>query len=149
MRIYSYKAINDRGVKVSGTIETDSRASAEQMLVARGLIPSSVSDQKAASPLTPVVIFLNRFRTVKPSELILFTKQFRTMIRAGVPMMTLLHTLETQTEDHVLKKVLVTVIQDISEGASLHVAFGKHPRVFSPLYCSMERAGESSGALTG
>ena len=147
MPIYSYKAINERGIRVSGTIETDSQTTAEQILVGRGLIPSKVSDQKAANPLTPVITFLNRFRTVKPRELILFTKQFRTMIRAGVPMMTLLNTLETQTEDHVLKEILVTVIQDISEGASLHAAFGKHPRVFSPLYCSMVRAGESSGAL--
>ena len=113
----------------------------------RGLIPSAVSDQKSADPLAALSTFLNRFRAVKPRELILFTKQFRTMVRAGVPMMTLLHTLETQTEDPVLRRILTTMIQDVSEGASLHAAFGKHPRVFSPLYCSMIRAGESSGAL--
>jgi type II secretory pathway component PulF len=148
MPIYSYKAINERGAKVAGTVEAESVSAAEQVLVGRGLIPSAVSDQKSADPLAALNTFLNRFRTVKPRELILFTKQFRTMVRAGVPMMTLLHTLETQTEDQVLKRILSAIIQDISEGASLHAAFGKYPRVFPPLYCSMIRAGESSGALS-
>ncbi len=147
MAIFSYKAINELGVKVTGTIETDSAATAEQILVGRGLIPSKVSDRNTANPLAPVLAFLGRFRSVKPQELILFTKQFRTMIRAGVPMMTLLHTLETQSEDPLLNKIIIAMIQDISEGASLHDAFQKHPRVFSDLYCSMVRAGEASGAL--
>ncbi len=147
MPIYSYRAINELGAKVTGTIETESAASAEQILVGRGLIPSRVSDQKTANPLAPVLAFLGRFRSVDSQELILFTKQFRTMIRAGVPMMTLLHTLENQTEDPLLYKVVISMIQDISEGASLHDAFQKHPQVFPNLYCSMIRAGEASGAL--
>jgi len=147
MPIFLYKAINERGVKVTGTIETDSAATAEQILVGRGLIPSKVSDRNSANPLVPVLALLDRFRSVNPQELILFTKQFRTMIRAGVPMMTLLHTLETQSEDPLLNKIIIAMIQDISEGASLHDAFRKHPRVFSDLYCSMVRAGEASGAL--
>ncbi len=147
MPIYSYKAVNEQGAKVMGTIETESAATAEQILVGRGLIPFKVSDHKAANPLAPLFTFLGRLRSVKPQELILFTKQFRTLIRAGVPMMTLLHTLETQTEDPLLSKITITMIQDISEGASLHDAFQKHPRVFPNLYCSMVRAGEASGAL--
>ena len=147
MPTFAYKAINERGAKVSGTVEAESISAAEQVIVGRGLIPSTVSDQKSADPLAALSAFLNRFRTVKTRELILFTKQFRTMVRAGVPMMTLMHTLETQTEDPVLRRILTPIIQDISEGASLHAAFGKHPRIFPPLYCSMLRAGESSGAL--
>ena len=147
MPIYSYKAINEQGAKVAGTIETESAAAAEQILVGRGLIPSKVSDLKTANPLSPVMAFIGRLRSVKPQELILFTKQFRTLIRAGVPMMTLLHTLENQTEDPLLNKIIIAMMQDISEGASLHDAFQKYPRVFPNLYCSMVRAGEASGAL--
>jgi type IV pilus assembly protein PilC len=62
-------------------------------------------------------------------------------------MMSLLKVLEEQTEHPKLRKVLHTIHQDIKEGYSLYDAFRKHPKVFSPLYCNMLRAGEASGAL--
>ena len=147
MPIYSYKAVNESGATVTGTIEAESTDSAAGTLVSRGLIPSKVTDQETGNPFARLATYAERFRTVKPQELILFTKQFRTMIRAGVPMMTLLQTLETQTTDPLLKKITVSMSQDVSEGASLYDAFRKHPRIFSPLFCSMVRAGEASGAL--
>jgi len=147
MPIYSYKAINESGVTVTGTIEAESADVATGTLVNRGLIPSKVTDQKTSNPFARFSSYVERFRSVKAQELILFTKQFRTMIRAGVPMMTLLQTLETQTTDPMLKKTTVAMSQDVSEGASLYDAFRKHPRIFSPLFCSMVRAGEASGAL--
>lgn len=147
MPIYAYKAINESGATITGTIEADSVDTATGILVNRGLIPSKVADQKASHPLSSLISFFERFRSVKPRELILFTKQFRTMVRAGVPMMTLLHTLETQTEDPILKSIIVSITQDVSEGSSLHDAFRRYPRIFSQLYRSMVRAGEASGAL--
>jgi type II secretory pathway component PulF len=62
-------------------------------------------------------------------------------------MLTLLHTLEVQADDPRLKKIVIAMSHDVTQGASLHEAFRRHPRVFSPLYCSMVRAGEASGAL--
>ena len=147
MPIYHYKAINESGATVTGTIEAESADTATGTLVSRGLIPSKVTDQKTGNPFAQISTFLTRFQSVKAQELILFTKQFRTMIRAGVPMMTLLQTLQTQTDDTILKKITVSMTQDVSEGASLHDAFCRHPRIFSPLFCSMVRAGEASGAL--
>lgn len=147
MPVYAYQAINESGVSVSGTIEAETVESATTMLVGRGLIPSKVTAQKTAQSFAALSRVLERLRPIKTMELILFTKQFRTMIRAGVPMMILLQTLETQTEDNHLKQIIVTMRQEISEGASLYDAFRRHPRVFSPLYCSMVRAGEASGAL--
>ena len=147
MPIYSYKAINETGATVAGTIEAETQDAAAQTLVTRGLIPSSVTDHTASHPVSSLKSRLDRFRSVKPRELILFTKQFRTMIRAGVPMMVLLQTLETQTEDPQLRKIITVMTQDISEGAGLFEAFRRHPRIFPPLYCSMVRAGEASGAL--
>ena len=147
MPVYAYQAINESGVSVSGTIEADTVEAATSTLVGRGLIPSKVTAQTTAKSFAALSRILQRLRPVKTMELILFTKQFRTMIRAGVPMMILLQTLETQTEDKQLKQIIVTMRQEISEGASLYDAFRRHPRVFSPLYCSMVRAGEASGAL--
>jgi type II secretory pathway component PulF len=147
MPIYSYQAINESGVKIKGTIEADSMDSANSALVARGLIPSKVSVRVGLGQFAIMVKLLDRLLPIKAPELILFTKQFRTMIRAGVPMIVLLQTLETQTEDDRLKRIVSEIKQDISEGSSLYDAFRKFPRVFSPLYCSMIHAGEASGAL--
>jgi type IV pilus assembly protein PilC len=147
MPVYAYQAINEIGVSVTGTIEADTVETATSTLVDRGLIPSKVTAQKAAQSFAALARVLERLRPIKTMDLVLFTKQFRTMIRAGVPMMILLQTLETQTEDNQLKRIIVTMRQEISEGASLYDAFRRHPRVFSPLYCSMVRAGEASGAL--
>jgi type II secretory pathway component PulF len=148
MPTYKYKAINDSGLAVSGTIEADTRDSATSTLAARGLIPTKVisraSDSSRALNLQSI---MDRLSPVKSAELILFTKQFRTMTRAGVPMMGLLQVLENQTENQRFKRIIISIRQDISEGASLCDAFRRHPRVFSPLYCSMVRAGEASGAL--
>jgi type II secretory pathway component PulF len=143
---FSYQAINENGVSVTGRIEAESEESAIRMLVSQGLIPSKVTSKAGGRALAWADLWA-RLNPIKPPELILFTTQFRTMIRAGVPMLTLLHTLETQTENPHLKRIVVQLRQDIREGASLHEAFRKHPRVFSPLFCSMVRAGEASGKL--
>jgi type IV pilus assembly protein PilC len=90
---------------------------------------------------------MDRLSPVKTAELIMFTKQFKTLTRAGVPMLDMLQVLETQTENARFKRIIAMVRQDISEGASLYDAFCRHPGVFSQLYCSMVRAGEASGAL--
>ena len=148
MPTYSYQAINESGVSLTGTIDAETLDDVTSTLVARGLIPSKVRLQKAAWPRQTITMLLEQLRPVRILDLILFTKQFRTMIRAGVPMLSLLQTLETQTEDLRLKKIIVGMSQEIQEGSSLYDAFRKHPRVFSPLYCSMVRAGEASGALS-
>ncbi len=144
---YSYEAINESGVSVTGSIDAESIDTAKNLLSSRGLIPAKVTIQTTAHASTPVATFMDRLIPIKMTELILFTKQFRTMLRAGVPMMTLLRTLETQTEDMRLRRIVTTISQDVSSGSSLYDAFRKYPRTFPPLYCSMVRAGEASGAL--
>jgi type IV pilus assembly protein PilC len=147
MQTFSYRAINERGTTISGTMEAESMDNATTMLVDNGLIPTKVQVLSATRP-TALLAFLTKWiQPVRMLELILFTKQFRTMIRAGIPVMQLLQSLETQTEDPALKKIIIGMSHDISQGSTLHDALAKHPRVFSPLYCSMIRAGEASGAL--
>lgn len=98
---------------------------------------SGFSFDKLKESLTPV----------KTAELIIFTKQFKTMLRAGVAIVNLLEILEKQAENIKLKRVIRTMAEDLKEGSSLYDAFNKHPSVFSPLYCGMVKAGEASGAL--
>ena len=144
---YNYQAITESGESTKGSLEADSVEAANSILASRGLIPTKVREERAAVRSDQGTSVMDLLAKVRAPELILFTKQFKTLIRAGVPMITILQVLEDQTENPKLRKILGVIHQDIREGASLYDAFGRHNRVFSPLYCSMLRAGESSGAL--
>jgi type IV pilus assembly protein PilC len=144
---FSYQAITETGASTSGEIEAESLESANSMLAARGYIPTRVKAEQPALSGLQMSKIREQLSPVKAPELILFTKQFKTMINAGVSMMNMLEILEEQTENPKLQNILSKMHQDIKEGASLYDAFVKHPKVFSPLYCSMIQAGEASGAL--
>jgi len=147
MPTYSYQAINESGSVISGEIEADSTEMANNILSARGYLPSRVAEKGQVVSSAFVRRLKERITTIKTPELILFTKQFKTLIRAGVPILKIFKVIENQTENAALKEIILSVSQDVEEGASLHDAFRKHPKAFSPLYCSMLRAGEASGAL--
>ena len=147
MPTFHYQAISETGAASKGEIEAESVDAASTALAARGLIPTQVRSAHGASSAQQPSALSNFFSPVKTTELILFTKQFKTLIRSGVPMLTILQVLEEQTENKRLQKILATVHQSIRDGANLYDAFRRHPQVFSPLYCSMLKAGESAGAL--
>jgi len=146
---YSYQAINEIGKNVNGTLEAESMDVANSIILARGLIPSKLSPVK----ITNVDDWWSRIKsltdTVKVMDLIIFTKQFRSMLGAGVPILRLLQILELQTESKGLKEAITKIIQDIRQGSSISEAFEKYPKIFSPLYCSMLKAGEISGNVPG
>lgn len=144
---FTYDAINETGNTISDRLDADSLENANSILASRGLIPTRINEERAGLGKVEFAGIMESFTSIKAAELILFTKQFNTMIRAGVSMMRLFEVLVDQTENTKLKRVLSSMHQDIKEGASLHEAFSKYPRVFSSLYCSMIRAGETSGAL--
>lgn len=147
MAKFSYHAITDSGTTASGEIEADSVEKAGSLLTAQGFIPTKLSEKKSAVSGAQLRRFLDFFSPVKAPELILFTRQFNTLISAGVPMLTLLAVLQEQTEHPRLRRILGAIHLDIKEGASLYESFSRHPNVFSPLYCDMLRAGEASGSL--
>lgn len=147
MTKFSYKAINESANTVSGVIEADSLEMATDILTERGYIPSKVTEKRETSRGFTWSNINESITPIKAPDLILFTKQFRTMIQAGVPILSLLQVLENQTENLKLKKIIAAMTLDIKGGSSLYDAFRKHPATFSSFYCSMVRAGESSGEL--
>ena len=144
MPTFHYQAISDTGAASKGEIEAESVQAASAALASRGLIPMQV---RGAAPALKKPGFSSFLAPVKTTELILFTKQFKTLIRSGVPMLTLLQVLQEQSENKHLQAILAAIHQNIRDGANLYDAFRQHPQVFSPLYCSMLKAGESAGAL--
>jgi type IV pilus assembly protein PilC len=149
MANFSYQAINESGTNVKGSIEADSVGMAENLLLSKGYIPSRVvaasgGAATGGSFLTKIKESLSR---VKIGDLILFTKQFRSMMQAGVPILRLLQVLDNQTQNKILKGAVGMLSQDIRAGATLYEAMKKHPTLFSPLYLSMVHAGEISGTV--
>ena len=144
---FSYKAINESGNTLSGVIEADSPEMATNILFERGHIPSGVTEETPGPGWSTWSSIQEKLSSVKAPDLIIFTKQFRTMVRAGVSIVTLLQVLQNQTENLKLRRIIGSISTDIKEGSSLYDSFRKYPRVFSTLYCSLLRAGESSGAL--
>src|SRR5215218_4254977 len=92
---------------------------------------------------------LEPFKKVKLGDLVVFTRQFATMINAGLPIVRALYILSEQTENPKLKDVVVLVRKDVEAGLALSEALDKHPKVFNRLYVEMVRAGEIGGMLDG
>lgn len=142
---YSYQALNDEGNTISGTLNAVSKDAANNTLLNMGFLPYKIKKINTLS-FSWLGIF-NKFNPVNFRDLIIFTKQFKTLVNAGVSMMEIWQIMESQTEDKKLKTIIQSISKEIKEGSSLYNAFKKHPQTFSVLYCSIIQAGESSGAL--
>ena len=148
MSNFSYKAINQKGSSVSGVVEAESIEAVENLLNEQGFIPSAVTEESSSASGGLLTRIQTKLVSVKTEELILFTKQFKTMLVAGLSILKVLEVLENQTQNLKLKSAIASMAVEIREGFSLNEVFGKHPGIFSPLYISMIKAGEASGTLT-
>ena len=153
MPVYAYKAIDSDGKTITGTIDSASQDAAQGALASQGLIPLSVSASrgravaKAGGGGGQGNFAARYFKTVKTMEIIMFTKQMRTMLRAGIPITKVFSILQLQSENPTLSHALGVMGKDIQEGTNLLSAFKKHPSIFSKLYCGLINAGEASGTL--
>jgi type IV pilus assembly protein PilC len=147
MSLFRYNAVTRNGRPVSGSIDADTVEEAGQLLLGRGLTPIQLEPAQSLMRLPSLAQLRAAVRAIKPRDLILFTKQFSTMLRAGMPVLRLLQVLEEQTENQRLRRITRDILERVQRGESLHAAFGAHPKVFSPLYANMINAGETSGAL--
>ncbi|HAL92101.1 MAG TPA: type II secretion system F family protein [Verrucomicrobia bacterium] len=147
MSSYRYEAVDTGGKTVSGVIEAESMDHANDLLSARGFTPMSMRDETAAPASRRWEKLSLMFNTVHPEELILFTKQLATMLKAGIPVLRVVDILENQSENPRLKGIARQIGLDIRSGSTLSRSLRRHPDVFSQLYCSMVQAGEASGSL--
>jgi len=86
-------------------------------------------------------------RPVPPGELSVTTRHLATLLAAGMPLVQTLNVLETQTDNQVLQSIITQIRKDVVEGSSLSGSMSQFPRIFSPFYVSMVRAGEASGTV--
>jgi type IV pilus assembly protein PilC len=139
---FTYRAANRQGDILQDQMDgTDTMAVAAE-LRQQGLLVIDIKEQNVAQK-----DILEPFKRVKLGDLVVFTRQFATMINAGLPIVRALYILSEQTENPKLKDVVVLVRKDVEAGLSLSEALDKHPKVFSRLYVEMVRAGEIGGIL--
>ena len=145
MTAFAYRARDERGLLVTGNMEAASKRDVFVQLDNMGLLPVSAAESKKGT--FAIDAFLMRFQRIKDDDLIFFTRQFQTIIRSGIPMVSGLRALEEQTNNERLSAAIKTVGQDIDKGQSLSDALSRHKGIFSELYVGMVRAGELSGNL--
>src|SRR5207248_8139604 len=137
-------AVDLAGVPSRGEMDATSKSVVSDQLRQRGLIVLDIAEKREAFKLESV---FQRFKSVDLRNLAVFSRQFATLIAAGMPMLRSLYTLEDQTEDEMLKKAIVRVREDVEAGSSVADSMESQPGVFDPLYRSVVRAGEGSGRL--
>ncbi len=141
---FLYQARNKAGDFKKGTVTAASQSKAEQLLTDNGLIIISLKEQKV-SWLDGLQNFSNR---VGYKDLVLFSRQFSTLVGARVPIVQSLRILESQVSNKGLVNVTKSLVQSVESGDSLSSALARHPRIFGNIYVSLVRSGEASGKVS-
>lgn len=145
MAVYAYRGLDHRGKAVAGRIDAHHPRLARTKLREKGIYPTEIFPD--TFPSSGSLSGQGAQGRVTADDLILITRQWATLVSAGIPVMEVLSTLTEQVETPGAKKVCGDLRDRIREGSSLAEALAHHSGVFSTLYCQMVRAGESSGTL--
>ena len=149
MPVYEYVAINSAGKRTKGRLDAENERTARQKLRRSKLFPTTITEATsgiAAKSSDDVLRFLKTDK-VSMKELSLTTRQFATLLNAGLPLVSALQALCEQTDSVVMQRVLVELREGVQEGDSLAKSLGAHPKVFPRLYTNLVAAGEASGTL--
>lgn len=156
MAAYAYRASTREGKVVEGSMEASGEAAVVAHLRSQGFLPLSVTQGSRAAggsfslaSLRSLKIELpwQRAARVRSRDLMVFTGELSTLLKAGLPLDRSLGSLSHLTENESLKRIVGQVLARVQEGRSLSQALGEHPDVFPPLYVNMIRAGEAGGVV--
>jgi len=144
---FEYKGIS-LGKYVEGEIEALNNAEAAHKLKEQKVIITKLKEAKKKKAVTKKEKKSFTFGTgIKAQEILIFCKQFATMLRAGLPVLNTLEMLEGQTTRPPMKKVIQTIKKDLESGNALSKCFEKHPKIFDTVVVNLIKAGEASGKL--
>ncbi len=143
MPTFAYQAVDANRRTVRGRTVAETREQAEGHLREQGLYVLTINESRGAS----IADRMANLRKVPLRELVVFSRQFSTMINAGMNLMKCLDILKGQTSNARLKEVIQQARDDVASGSSLTDALRKHPAVFSDLYINMVKAAEAGGIL--
>lgn len=142
MKRFNYKAKDKTGKLINGEVEAMDDVNAARLVHGKGLLVLSVRQIYES----PIAIIRNLKNRITPSDVTTFTRQFATMVNAGLPITESLVILKSQAKGS-MGKVVSQILADIEGGESVSKAFTKHPTVFSPTYIALVKSGEAGGVL--
>ena len=143
MKRFIYKARDSKtGEIMKGVIQAENERTAGKLLIEQGMTPDRIDEDMSGVGL------FQRFRNkVTMKDKIVFTRQFATLIGAGLPLSNSLRTVIEQTESKPMQKVVESILVDVEAGKTLTQACEKYPDGFNKVYIALLRAGEASGSL--
>ncbi len=144
MPSFEYKALKLDGSEITAVMEAKDSDAVAAYLDKLGYLPLKIKQSGGWSTTLP--LFANK-RKLKVGEVVMFTRQLVTLLRAGVPLLSCLDALVEQSETEGLKEILEKIYVDIESGLSLSEAIKRHPKEFSELYINSIKAGEMGGSL--
>jgi MSHA biogenesis protein MshG len=154
MPIFKYKVRDKDGGVLTGTLEGTDVGTIVDRLDLLGYVPITIQEAKGAkasgaAPSGGLQAWMNRAfaQKVKPTDVVNFTRQFVTLHKAGLPMLSAIAALQNQTRNKTLVNALDMVRKDLMGGASLSASMAKHPAIFNELYVNSIWAGETGGVL--
>lgn len=147
MESYRYEGRNTGGEPVAGQIEAVSAQAVAEWMLSAGLVPVRIQRQAPAAGAVPWWRALGPGARPGTAELMLFTRQFGIMVRAGVPILQALAGIQKSSAHPRMVELLRTLREDLDRGLDLSGAMARHPRFFGDYYVSMIRVGETSGRL--
>lgn len=141
---YAYRVRNKDGRFLEGKMEADGEGAVAATLRRQGMVPVEITKESKVHMKTELHILPQK---VKLKDLAVFSRQFATMINSGLSLLRALNILAEQTENPLLAKATGQLKDDVERGSSLSAAMTKHPKIFSTLFVSMVKAGETGGQL--
>lgn len=144
MPTFAYKGRNSAGETVEGVLEAASAGFAADALFGAGVTPLAIEEKAAASSGFNLQLFAPRIGHI---DILLFTRQLYTLLKAGVPIMRALVGLRDSSSNPAMQDMLQSVRESLDQGRELSVSLARHPRAFTPFYLAMVRVGEMTGRL--
>ncbi len=148
MPIFHYKGRNALGEPITGQLEASSSSDVASHLFNLGITPIDITEARAPAP-SPSQWFATWRAQSSPdlTDLIMFSRQMATLLKAGIPIMAALQGLEQHLDHPGFRRAIQTIISDLAAGHALSSAMHKHPHIFSSLFISMIHVGENTGQL--
>jgi type IV pilus assembly protein PilC len=147
MAVYKWAGVSPKGETLKGEMEATSREAVIIRLRTQRIQPIPAQIKEKGKGLDYELRLPSFGAAVKGRDIVVFTRQFATMINAGLPIMQCLQILGSQSENKAFRKVINDLKDDVESGSTLADATRKHPTVFSELYTSLVQAGEIGGIL--
>ncbi|MCM0043232.1 MAG: type II secretion system F family protein [Burkholderiaceae bacterium] len=147
MQHFLYEGRNRRGELVKGRIESPTTQAVAQWMMGSGIVPVKISADAVKGEQDSVLSRLKGRGKLTPTDLLLFTRQLGTMVRAGLPLMQALSGMQKSSGNLKLATLLGKLREDLDQGLELSQAMARHPEFFDDYYVSMIRVGEGAGRL--